>query len=445
MKRIPICALFLPLLWLCAASASAQPVLDLARIQDQTLDNGLRVIIKSEPYWRAVALGVVIRSGAKDDPPGQAGVAHLVEHLLFEPSLPGKSLSNSVEDLGGFVNAGTTQDFTQITLAVASQFAPDLLGQLQATVFGAKFTAEQVDSEKQMVLREMSDRAAALENRLSLMGFDLAFTVHPYGHPIPGTRESLTALTLADAQKFYADHYVPANVALIGVGDLDPTAFFALSRQQFAPVPARARVAENLPVEPLQTEPRVHVENVDIANTLLQFAWHAPGISDPSAVCAMDLIHTALARGETSLLTQSLNTQRLALHSEASFLTQKYPGLLTITLITPPDQELDARRAVLTLMSHFRDTPFNAEELAYLKKLLYADYAFENQSYADQVGTLAFYEAISSYRFATNYLALINSVTPAQLQATAQKYLRDDNYNLTVLRPPSAVAGGSNA
>ena len=441
----PLSSALILFLCLCAASAGAQPVLDLARIQDQTLDNGLRVILKSEPYWRAVSLCVVIRSGAKDDPPGQAGLAHLVEHLLFEPSLPGKSLSLSVEDLGGFVNAGTTADFTQITFAVASQFAPDLLGQLSATVFGAKFTPEQVDSEKQMVLREMSDRGAALENRLHAMGFDLAFTKHPYGRPLPGTSESLAGLTLADAQKFYADHYVPANVALIAVGDLDPTAFFPLARQQFGPVPARARVVEDLPVEPPQTESRVHVENTDIANTLLQFAWHAPGISDPAAVCAMDLLHTALARGETSLLTRTLNNQRLALHSEASFLTQKYPGLLTITAITPPDQELDARSAILKLMAQFRDTPFNSEDLAYLKKLLYADYAFENQSYADQAGTLAFYEAISTYRFATNYLAIVNSVTPAQLQAVAQKYLRDDNYSLTVLRPPSAVAGGANA
>ena len=444
MRTRLICAVLL-LLESLASVASAQQVLDLARIQDQTLGNGMKVIIKSEPYWRAVALGVVIRSGAKDDPAGKAGLAHLVEHLLFEPSLPGKSLSLAVEDLGGAVNAYTSADFTLINLAVASQFAPDLMSQLAGTVFGARFVPEQVEAEKQMVLREMADRDSALQTRLSTLGFDLAFTVHPYRHPIPGTRESVTDLTLADAQQFYQDHYVPGNMALIAVGDVDPTAFFALARQHFGAVPARPRLPENLPAEPPQTEPRSGIRTMDIPNAVIQYAWQAPGIRQPAEVCAMDLIYTAMTRGETSLLSKALNAQRLALHSEAGFLTQKYPGLFTITAITPPDKQLEARQAILDLVRQFHEIPTSAEELAYLKKLLYADYAFVNQSYSDQVGTLAFYEALSTYRFATNYLAIVNAVTSEQLQEAARKYLREDNYNLTVLSPESANQGGLHA
>jgi zinc protease len=432
----------LALLVVSLTAAGAQNVLDLARIQDQTLDNGMHIILKSEPYWRAVALGLVIRSGAKNDPVDQSGVAHLVEHLLFEPTGSGTSLSLSTEDLGGYVNAETSADFTEITLGVASQFAPDLMQQLAATVFGAKFTSDQVEAEKTIISQEMDDRFASLDTRLESMGFDLAFTQHPYRLPIPGTKESLTKLTAADAQKFYLDHYVPANVALVAVGDLDPTAFFALARQQFGPIPARAAAPENLPVEPPQTEPRTRIVESDIANTVIQYAWRAPGISDPSAVCAMDLIYTAMDRGETSLLTKALDNQHLALHSEANFLTQKYPGLFTITLVTPPDQELPARQALLALVASFRDQQSTDEELTYLKKLLYADYAFENQSYADQVGTLSFYEAISNYRFACNYLLIARAVTAAQLQQVAQKYLAEDKYNLTIIHPPSASTGG---
>ena len=434
-KRWLISALLCLLLPAAGVFAASENVLDLARIQDQALSNGMRVIIKSEPYWRAVALGLVVRSGGRNDPAGKAGLAHLVEHLLFEPSLPGKSLSLSVEDLGGYVSAATGADSTQITLAVASQFAPDLMRQLSATAFKAQFTGEQVDAEKQLILHEMDNRFTSLGARLVAMGFDLAFTQHPYRFPVIGSRESVTSLTLEDAKQFYSTHYVPANVALIAVGDLDPTAFFALARQQFGTLPNLPATPESLPVEPPQTEPRIRLTDSDIANTVIEYAWHAPGIDDPASVCALDLIYTALERGETSLLTKTLENQHLALRSEASFLTEKYPGLFTITVITPPAQELAARKAILELIGRFRETQSSDEELQYLKKLLYADYAFDNQSYADQAGTLAFYEAISSYRFACNYLPLARAVSAAQLQETATKFLREDNYSLNVIRP----------
>jgi zinc protease len=424
-------------------AAESAVVLDIAHLQDQTLDNGLRVIIKSEPYWRAVALGAVIRSGSKDDPADASGAAHLVEHLLFEPATPGKSLSVEVENLGGFVNAQTGTDSTQITLAVASQFAPDLMPRLAATIFGAKFTEEQVAASKSIILRELQDRDSTVLGRLDALTSALAFTKHPYGQPITGTADSVTKLTVKDAQDFYDKHYVPGNVALIAVGDQDPTAFFALARQHFGGLPATPRAAEALPVEPPQTAARTQVVQLPVPNTVMRYAWPGPGIASQAEVCAMDLIYTALDRGETSLLNRNLEQKNLALSSQVGFLTQKYPGLFTVTVITTPDQELPARQALLAAIADLRDKQFNDEELAYLKKLLYADYAFENQSYPDQVGTLAFYEAILNYRFATTYLSACNAVTAAQIQAAARKYLREDNYNLVIFRPQAGPAEGN--
>jgi zinc protease len=417
------------------AAENPAAVLDLSHIQDQTLDNGLRVIIKSEPYWKAVALGAVLRTGSKDDPEGKSGLAHLVEHLLFEPTLPAKSLSLEVENLGGFVQAATTADFTQITVAVASQFAPDLMPHLAEALFGAKFTDEQVEAEKTIVLREIQDADAQVLPRLGNMIWDLSFTAHPYRFPVTGTADSVAKLTADDARKFYRQHYVAGNVALIAVGDLDPTSFFALARQHFGGYPKQSRPAENLPAEPEQTEARTRIVNLGVSNIIFRYAWHAPGISDKTGVCAMDLLYTALQGGETSLLSKALDQQGLALDSSCSFLTQKYPGLFTITVVTPPDKELAARKALLGVVATLRDKQFSDQELRYLKRLLYADYAFSNQSYPDQVGSLAFYEAIDTYRFATSYLNYTNAVSAEQIQATARKYLREDNYDLVILRP----------
>ncbi len=427
---------------LLAGPLWASSVLDLSHIQDQTLDNGLRVIIKSEPYWRAVAIGVVIRSGSKDETDENSGVAHLIEHLLFEPSMPGKSLSLEVEDLGGYVHATTTADFTQITVAAASQFVPDLMPHLAETVFEAEFTTAQVEGEKQIILQEMQERYATVAARLDRMIWDLAFTKHPYRRPIPGTPPSLAQLSREQVQEFYEQHYVPSNAAVIVVGDLDPTSFFALARQHFGKYPAQARAPEQLPVEPPQEEIRSRIRTAEVPNTIIQYAWHAPGIADPDDVCAMDLIYTSLERGEISLLTQVLEAKELVLTSQVSFLTQKYPGLLIITAITTPEKELEARQGILDIIAYLREEQFSSEVLRYLKKLLYADYAFANQSYPDQVESLSFYEAIDSYRFACNYIRRVNDLTAEQIQQTARRYLGEDNYSLVIIRPQAALPPG---
>jgi zinc protease len=435
----------LPLLALPALGAeNPAAVLDISHCQDQTLDNGLRVIIKSEPYWQAVALGLVVRTGARDDPPDQKGLAHLVEHLLFEPTTPGMSLSLDVENLGGTINAETTDDFTQVNLAVASQFAPDLLPHLAGMVFGAKFTDEQFAAEKVIIQQEIQDRNSQVLDVLDGLSWDLACTRHPYRLGVTGTSDDVAKLTADQARAFYQEHYVPGNMALIAVGDLTPTSFFALARQHLGVYPKKAVPPENLPVEPEQTAPRTKIVNIGVTNTLIRYAWHAPGVSDKSGVCCMDLLYTALARGETSLLTKALEQPGLSLDSSCDFLTQKYPGLFEITIITPPDKELPARQALLGVVARLRDKQFSAEELAYLKKLLYADYAFSNQSYPDQLGSLSFYEAIDSYKFATSYLSAVDAVTAEQLQAAARKYLREDNFNLVILRPQGEQPEGEN-
>ena len=446
----PICILaclsVLGSLAAAAALGAENPaaVLDISHIQDQTLSNGLHVIIKSEPYWKAVSLGLVLRSGAKDDPPGQSGLAHLCEHLLFEPNLPGMSLALEVENLGGFVNAETTADFTQVNLAVASQFAPDLMPHLASAVFGAKFTDEQVAAEKLIVQREIQDRQAQVLTGVDHLLWDLSFTQHPYRFPLTGTVGGVAALTADQAREFYQQHYVAGNMALIAVGDLAPTSFFALARQHFGGYPKQDRPAENLPAEPEQTAARTKLVEAGIGNTLIRYAWHAPGVSDKAGVCAMDLLYTALARGETSLLNKALEQPGLALDASCEFLTEKYPGLFVITVITTPEKELQARQALREVMVGLRDKQFSDEELKYLKKLLYADYAFSNQSYSDQVGSLCFYEAVDSYKFATSYLSAVNAVTAEQLQAAAGKVLRENNYNLVIIRPQGAQPEGEN-
>lgn len=441
MPNRPICTIALLSAVLICGQAVAVPILDPAHIQEATLDNGLRVIVKHEPYWPVVAVGVVLKAGSGYETEENAGVAHMIEHLLFEDSGDETALGPWIEDMGGYVNASTWRDFTQIIVAVASEFLPNIMPRLAQGVFAAQFTEKQIARQRQIIAREMADQYATAERVLDKLIWELAFTVHPYKHPVPGTSQTLAGLTSKEVNAFYQNFYVPSNAALIAVGDVEAEKFIALAAANFGSYPSATVVVPELAAEPPQTEIRTNAQVMGKRATIVQFAWHAPGIATKSEVCAMDLVYTILGEGQWGWLDKHLcQENQLAVTCGVQFLTQREPGLFIITVLTDPDNELAARQAVLEDIEKLRTEPVSPQTLQEAKRLLYAEYAFTNEAYTDQVDTLAFYEAIDSYHFATEYIERVNQVTAADLQAVASKYLGPDNYNLVIVRPQSSGA-----
>ena len=443
--------IILLLVLLFYGQAVAAPILDPTHIQEATLDNGLRVIVKQEPYWPVVAIGLVIKAGSVDETDENAGVAHMIEHLLFEDAEDGSALGPWIEDMGGYVNASTWRDFTQVTVAVASEFLPEVLPRLAQSVFAAQFTEEQVARQRQIIAREMADRYALVDTLLDKLIWDLAFTVHRYKYPVPGTADSVAGLTSDMVNEFHRIHYQPSNAALLAVGDVAADEFTQLAESSFGEYQSLAVAAgypprPRSPVEPPQTGVRPKVELMGTQATFVQLAWHAPGVATKPEVCAMDLAYTILGAGRRGWLEKHVcREKQLAITCAVQFLTQRDPGLFIITAVTAPDKELAARQASLEEVEQLRAAPVSDQTLQEAKRLLYADYAFTNEAYTDQVDTLVFYEAIDSYRFATEYIELVNQVTAADLQAVVSKYLGPDNCSRLIIRPKESAEGTQEA
>ena len=317
----------------------------------------------------------------------------------------------AIEEMGGYVNAATTRDFTHVDVTVASQYLPQALELMSRAAFDVELTPAAVDRERQVVARELIDRlqgaSAAVDDTL----WETAFTAHPYRRPIGGTAESVTGLRTEQVQDFYGTLYVPGNMALLVVGDVDADAVIAQAGELFGGRPG-ARFARARPApEPAQTEVRTAVRARTSDSTIVAFAWHTPGVSEFDDVCAMDLIYTLLGEGPLGRLLPALNEKGLALVSEVDFLTQRDPGLLTVTALGPPDQEVALRSAVLGEIRRLRDEPVTDQELTEAKRLLRIAYAFSNEAYADQTLSLGFYQALGNYRLAVDYIDRVEAVT----------------------------------
>ena len=415
--------------------AADLPILDPARVTEKTLPNGLKLVVKEDRQWPVVAIGVYVRAGSLYESDKEAGAAHLVEHMLFEATDDSnQKLAPCIEALGGRIGATTLRDFVHVDVMIASRYLEQVLPLLVKAVFEASFSQEQMTREQAVVRREIADRRDRVDLYMEEMIWRLAYKTHPYGRPIGGTSGNVASLAYDDVKSFHKRFYVPSNASIVVVGDVEPAWLEGRLKELTSAYPATETGWTAPAPEPPLTEPRIKVESLPREVSLMSFAWQAPGIADKADVCAMDLIYTILGQGRLGRLNAKLvSEQKVLLAAEAEFLTQKCPGLMLITAIASPAREAEAQAAVVKEVVQLAEQPVSAEELARAKRLLYTEYAFSNESYDDQVGSMGFYASIDSYRFALDYINTVMAVTPEQLQQTAARYLKANAFSLAIL------------
>ncbi|MDB4983074.1 MAG: peptidase (pitrilysin) family [Myxococcales bacterium] len=207
----------------CASGAPAHLVADPPELRwlsvVRALPSGLRVIAGHDRRQSVAAVSLVVGAGSANDPPGKAGLAHLVEHLTFRAHAEASvARDRSLDALGAEHDAATSFDLTTFTTFAFHDFWRDLVG-LEASRLTdplAGVDEETFALELDVVRAELSQReethgSARGLGRLQEALFDPA---DPYAHGSGGTLESLATLTLEDARVFAKEHYRPENATL---------------------------------------------------------------------------------------------------------------------------------------------------------------------------------------------------------------------------------------
>jgi predicted Zn-dependent peptidase len=425
---------------LCASRGRAA-VLDPSRVQSATLSNGLRLVVCEDEAASVVSVEVVIKVGSAHEGPAQAGLAHLLEHVCWVGT-PGADPRQQIEDVGGVTDAGTLRDFTRFYATVeASDFGLAVRG-LGAMVLRDQFDEGVVFRERGLILEEAAMRLDRPRAALNDLAFEALYgSTHPYGRHIEGTAQSLSNLSSADLAAFHRDWYLPNNMAVIVAGKVD----FYSARQVVETVFGRLVPAALPPrSEPVVDRPAKGGERVvetSLPEAYVMAAFVGPAIyerppspGDASApgrgaqspylpVCATDLLATLLAHPQVGRLDKELRSELgLAREVGVDFLTQRDRGLFGVWAVCDPANVPAVKEAIRAQLARLAAEPVPADELAAAKRMLTAQYAFANETPAGRVSTLGFYEAIDSYRTATQYLSRIQAVTASQLMVTAAWY-----------------------
>lgn len=252
-----------------------------------TLENGMEVVVIEDNRAPVVVHMVWYKVGSADEPVGTSGIAHFLEHLMFKGTdvLEPGEFSATVAANGGSDNAFTSYDYTAYFQRIASDRLELMMQMESDRMNNLAITAEDVDTERQVIIEERNQRTENNAGALANEQFRVAqFQNHRYGVPIIGWKHEMEELDMQDALDFYDRHYAPNNAVLVVAGDVDPENVLALARTYYGVIPAEPEVAERMrPEEPPQrAERRITYVDPRVSQPYLIRSYLAPE-RDPGA------------------------------------------------------------------------------------------------------------------------------------------------------------------
>ncbi len=202
---------------------------------EETLPNGLRVIVVQRSETPLVSAQLLIKNGGEVDPPELAGLAEMTADLLTKgtQSRDATRIAQEIESLGGSLDSSTRWDSSVANVSVMSSKISPAMEILADVVRRPTFKSEEVERLRQQSLDSFTLILGEPGSIARLVAARVVFGDSPYGHPLIGTNESLTRITAADIAKLHSRYYRPDNAILVIGGDITAKDGIALATKYF--------------------------------------------------------------------------------------------------------------------------------------------------------------------------------------------------------------------
>ncbi len=425
--------LFAALLMMLSVSAAQAE-----EVTTYTLDNGMEVVVIEDHRAPVVVHMLWYKVGSADEPVGASGVAHFLEHLLFKATdvLESGEFSATVAANGGRDNAFTSYDYTAYFQRIAADRL-ELMMQMESNrMNNLRITAEDVETERQVVLEERNQRTENSPNALAREQFRAAlFQNHRYGVPIIGWKHEMEELDLQDALDFYDLYYSPNNAILVVAGDVEPEEVLALAETYYGVIPAEDQLpVRERPQEPPQrAERRITYVDDRVSQPFLVRMYLAPERDPGAQEEAAALVYLAELLGGspfTSALGQALQFDtQTAIYTNASYQGASLDdGIFSFAVVPADGVALSAAETAMDeTISAFLEAEIDPARMESIRKQLRAS---EIYALDDVQGLAQRYGAALSQSLTVADLQewpdILQSVTAEDIKVVAAKVLNRD-------------------
>lgn len=409
--------------------------------EDFTLANGLQARLVPFGEIPKLTLLITIQAGNVHEPDGQVGISDLLSRLLKEgtPGRPAAALAEEVARMGGSLSIGNGADETYVRADCLSEFAPQLIALLADVVQHPSLPAAELPRLKADFKRQMNLLRARPGFQAEMKMREAVYAGHPYGRPLP-TDAQIDALTLEQAKAFYTNEYGAKRTAIFVAGKFDAPA-------------VRSAIETNWNSWPAGPEPRIIAAKALTKPAVL--TQDRPGAPQSTLVIGLPVIdptnpdyirlrvtNSLLGGSFGSRITRNIREDKGYTYSPYSYIDTNYhSGLWMEAADVTTKDTYNSLHEIVKEIERLQSTPPTAEELKGIQNYETGMFVLRNSTpggIINQLSTMHLQGLPDTYL--TEQVQNINAVTPAQVSATARKYVRPEAMTTVVVGDQKVIA-----
>ncbi len=404
------------------------------------LDNGLQIVVVENHRAPVITHMIWYRVGAADEPRGQSGIAHFLEHLMFKGQkhevlgdLKSGEFSKIVRARGGNDNAFTSQDYTAYFQSISSDEIERVMTMEAGRMRGMDIPLDEFNSEKKVIMEERRQRTDNDPRaQMSEQMREALFPNHPYAIPIIGWMHEIEGLTHKEVMDFYDKYYAPNNAILVVSGNVTGEQVHEIAQRTYgiierADTPDRERTKS----PPFIAKTAVMLEHSTIKQPVFRRTYRvASARQNKQESLALEVLEDIIGGGATSRLYKSLVIeQKIATGISMSYNSAAWnDGTLSIAA-TPVsyDKIDDLKGAINAELLKLINDGVTDSELSESIIRMQSEAIYARDSLSGPAMILG-YSMITgaSLDDVENWAQDIKSVTKQQVQEVARKYLNPD-------------------
>ncbi|AFZ47031.1 peptidase M16 domain protein [Cyanobacterium stanieri PCC 7202] len=408
-------------------------------IQQTTLNNGITLVVTENPTTEIIAGRIFCRNaGSRWESPEKAGIFHLLANVMAKGTrnLSSLEIAEKVETIGAALGTDTSTDYFLTSIkTVTDDFEPIL--ELGAEMLRyPSFPETELELEKNITLQNILSQKEQPFNLAFNQLRQMMYGQHPYGFSILGTEESVNKITLEDLKACHQRHFRPDNIVISLAGKIDLEQAILMVNKIFGDWKNPAHSMDSLTTPVIEAKSAYGKIDQQTQQSIIMMGYITPSM-DSVDYPVLKLISTYLGNGLSSRLFVELREKRgLAYDVSAFYPTRLDKSQFVVYMGTAPVNATIGMEGLQAEISRLREVTLTEEELQTAKNKLLGQYALGKQTNSEFAQIFGWYETLGvGIDYDRTFQDNINSVTVAQVQEVANKYLQDEFLCTSIVGP----------
>jgi predicted Zn-dependent peptidase len=399
------------------------------------LDNGVTIVSEEVPAVHSVALGIWVKTGSRLEQDDEAGISHLIEHMLFKGTKKrsAKEIAEAIEEVGGQLNAFTSKEYTCYYARVLAEHLPLAVDVLTDMLYNSLFREEDLVREKNVVLEEISMYEDTPDDIIHDYFSKTIWDGHPLGRPVIGTTNSLDRIDREKIVSFYQNHYSPSNLVVSLAGNFQYKEAVELIGEPLSSL--RPGKQEQKITSP-QSRSALKSYYRDLEQA--QICMGVPALSlYNEKIYALQVLNNILGGGASSRLFQQIREERALVYAIYSYyLAYLDSGLFTIYGGTNPSNCQHVLDLCWEEINKIIEFGITEQELSRAKTQVKGSLLLAQESVLQRMHRLGRAELVH-HRFITieEVLKRIAELNESDIQSLAKELFTPERLTITVLGP----------